>query len=480
MNNERSQKISSGSLSYFPRYFTSRSIVAYFLILIACSLVFIGNILPFIWILWGAIPVYAFFHFSNNLSRRWADISDANFSKKIFIWALVIRVACVVVLYYFFQSMTGDPFEFAAADSKGYWAEAIWLTDLFHDGRLSHYFQSYVTGYSDIGFPLYLFAVRLLLGGAIIIPRLLNALLGAWMCVLIYKMAKRNFGVGAARIAALLAMLLPNFIYYAGLHLKETLMVFLVVAFLERTDYLFRTTMKFSLNFFLVVALGSSLFLFRTVLAVSAWFAFFSVMLLSEKRKSAFFNRLLIGIWLVFIVLLVFPERVARELEQYAELSKTSQEKQMVHFSEREGGNKLAKYGKAWMFLPSIIIAPMPTLVDTYQENVMMTNGLMFTKNIYAFFIIICLILIYKHKLWRKYILIISFLLSYLFILSYSGFALSERLHLPALPALLMLTGYGISKMNNKYSKFFVIYLVLIGIVIVGWNWFKLTGRALF
>ena len=86
-------------------------------------------------------------------------------------------------------------------------------------------------GISDRGFPIYLSLVYYLLGDSVIIPRLINAVLGAMTVVFTYNLARRNYGENVARIAAIMAMLMPNLIYYCGVHLKETLMVFIVVAF---------------------------------------------------------------------------------------------------------------------------------------------------------------------------------------------------------------------------------------------------------
>ena len=107
-----------------------------------------------------------------------------------------------------------------------------------------------------------------------------------------------------------------------------------------------------------------------------------------------------------------------------------------------------------------------------------MISGAIYTRNIYAFFVIAALIFMYKRKLLRKHALIITPLIFYLLILGSSGFALSERFHMPAIPFLVILSSYGITQMNRKNTKYFVPYLIFISIVIIGWNWFKLAGRG--
>ena len=126
-----------------------------------------------------------------------------------------------------------------------------------------------------------------------------------------------------------------------------------------------------------------------------------------------------------------------------------------------------------------MLFAPFPTLVNTQQENLMMLSGAFYTRNVYVFFVLIALIMMYRRRMLRNHVLIISFLLSYMAVLASSGFALSGRFHLPAIPFLLVFAGYGITQMNNKNIKYYVPYLIVISLVIIGWNWFKLAGRGM-
>jgi hypothetical protein len=126
-----------------------------------------------------------------------------------------------------------------------------------------------------------------------------------------------------------------------------------------------------------------------------------------------------------------------------------------------------------------MLIAPFPTLVNVEtQQNQMMLNGGFVVKNIIGFFILLALILLIKTKEFKKHILILAFLLIYLGILALSKFAISERFHMPIYPILLILTAFGISKINKKSAKYYVPYLFLVGAIIIGWNYFKLAGRG--
>lgn len=474
--------ISSSSLvTYFPRFFTQKSINAFLAVSILIFGLFIERAIPFKWFLFDMVEVLVFFKLSSSLSIKWEGISTALFSKKLFYTALTIRLIWVTFSYCFYLLMTGQPFEFEAADSIGYYGEAKWLTALFEDNKFEVYTAYIGKNYSDMGYPSYLALFQYFFGESIIFPRILKAVLGSFTCLHIYKISQNNFGESTGRIAGIMTMLVPNLIYYCGIHVKEIEMVFLTVAFIYMADKIIRSRKVKLYDILWLFILGGSLFLFRTVLAVSmigsvAVGAFFT-----STQVSTFTRR----IGLIFFIIaggyLILITPLSENINKYIEISDISQKRQMKSYATRGNGesNKLARYGSQSIFLPFMLTAPFPTLVNIPdQQNAMMLGGAIFTRNVYAFFIFIALFTLYRKKKLREHILLLSAIFSYIFVLSSSGFALSERFHLPLIPFLLMLAAYGISQMNNKNKKYFVPYLILISVVVIGWNWFKIAGRS--
>jgi hypothetical protein len=467
-------------MTYLSKYFTSKAIAAYFIVLTICSLLFMDHMLPLLWIVFGMADVLFFFYFSNRISLRWTKYSPVMFRKKLFKTAFIIRIIYVIAIYFFFKKMTGIPFEFEAGDSQGYHVEGAMVADWIMAGNFGKYFTEYRKGVSDMGYPLWLSVIYLFSFKSIIVARIVNALVGAWTCVLIYNIARRNFGEEAARISAVFAMLLPTFIYFCGLHTKETVMVFILVAFIERSDNLVRMRSLKFWNVLLIIFLGVALFFFRTVLAVAAWFSLFSALLFSSSRVIGPGRRAIYATWFIVATLIVFSGRILTEVEGYSNTSGSNQEQKISLISTREGANKLAKYGRTAVFAPVMLMAPFPTLVNVAtQQNAMMTNGALFTRNIFVFFVIMALFLLFKQKLLTQHVQVIVMLLSYLVILAASGYALSPRFHMPALPFLVILAGYGVTKVNRQYLKYYLPYLVLIVMIIIFWNWFKLAGRGM-
>lgn len=466
-------------LAYIPKYFTQKGILAFCIVIVTCLMLFINQTLPLEWILFGVGEVLLFFVFSNRFTKRWASLSPAAYLKNLLWISIGIRLVWVLFSYVYFTLMTGQPFEFETGDAIGYHGEAIWLSGLLEDGKFDIYKTYIGSNYSDMGYPFYLGLLYYVLGDGILFPRLIKALLGAFTCVLVYKLGRNNFGESTGRMAGIFTMLLPNMIYYCGLHVKETEMVFVTVAFVYAADTLLRSK-YFDFKILLLTALlGAALFFFRTVLAVSALGSLGVAVLFVSRRISNLNKKIVLSICMIMAGTLIFLGPFNEIIMGYIRTGDQNLASQMDNFASREGGNALAKYGSRGIFLPFMLITPFPTLVNTNQPNAMMLSGAVFTRNVYAFFVFMGLVVLVRKQLWRQHVLLLSVLFSYLFILASSGFALSERFHMPIVPFLLILAAFGVSQMNVKNKKYFVPYLFLISVVIIGWNWFKMTGRGL-
>lgn len=406
-------------------------------------------------------------------------IPETSYRRKLFWNAWAIRVIYIVFSYLFYQYMTGIPFEFGAGDSLNYHESGKQLVSL---GLIKGPENILANGFSDSGFVIFLIYIYSIFGPSVLISRMIIALLSSWSCIVIYRLARRHFGEATGRIAGILMMLLPNLIYYCGLHLKETLMVFLCIAFIERADYVIRFNSFRFWPVIMVALLALSLFFFRTVLGAVAIFALLSAFLLSPQQISSLKMRFLVAIWLLLLGGLFYSGTISKEVTSTWEEKESQQEKSMAFRANRSGGNSLATYGSAAIFTPAMLFVPFPTLTHTGQDsnqNLLLMNGSFYTRNVYVFFVILALIAMVRLKSIRKHILILSFTGGYLLVLANSGFALSERFHLPTLPFLIVLASFGITRLNNRNMKFYIPYLVLIVFIIIGWNWFKLAGRGL-
>jgi len=467
-------------LTYFPKYFTSKAITLYLIVLVFCNLIFFKNALSMMWWVFGLVEVIGFFYFANQFTRQWGKFSTKKFGKQLFKTALVIRLVWMVFSYFFYTYMTGQPFEFDAGDALGYHESAMWVSSCISGDGLKPFFDSLDGRFSDMGYSLYLGWQYWFTGNSIFIARLLKVLYGAYTCVLIYKLTVRNFGEETGRMAAIFCMLMPNLILYSGLHTKEVEMVLLTVAFMERSDWMFRNK---NFNFAEIappILLAGSLFFFRTVLGATAIFALFTTLLFTSTKVLGMGKRMILIVWVLITVGYFVGSRLSTEVEQVWKAREENQATSMEWRSVRENGNKYAKYATGAVFAPIIFIIPFPTIVDTPgQENQKIINGGNYVKNILAFFVIFGMIWIVKEGKWREYITMGAFTIGYLLVISMSAFAQSERFHQPALPFLMVFAAFGISKVTNTQKKYFTWYMAFVFIAIVAWSWFKLAGRGM-
>jgi Dolichyl-phosphate-mannose-protein mannosyltransferase len=465
------------------KFLADNSIGLYVGALLFSNLIFFNHILDWKWWLFGLVEVISFFYFSNELNRTWAKFKEKRFLKKLFVMALIIRLSWMIFSYFFYISMTGSPFEFESADAKGYHGEAIMVSTLLHEGDFHTYFdiKAHQRGgaqISDMGYPVYLGFQYYLTDDSILIARIIKSLLSAVSCLLLYKLAKRNFGENVGRQTAIFCMMMPNLILYTGTHMKEVEMVFLIIWFMERADFMLRNK---NFNFIEIappIALIICMFFFRTVLGITAVFALFTAVILTPNKIIKAGKKTIIFIWLIGVVAFFIGGSISSQIEDLMAQSSTNQENSMNWRAGMVNGNKFAKYMTGAVFAPMIFVIPFPTVVGTSgQENQQLINGGNYVKNILAFFLLIAVVYVFKEHKWREYLLIGTFVVAYLAILAKSAFAQSERFHQPVVPFEIMMACYGLSVITKKQKKYFNWWIVLIFIAIVGWSWFKLAGR---
>jgi 4-amino-4-deoxy-L-arabinose transferase-like glycosyltransferase len=460
-----------------PKNIANRSTVIFFIILGLISIVAHPFALPIIWVIFGSVTVLYFFTYLKKPIPWITNFSASKFTKNLFITALAFRVAWVVFSYFFYMHANGNPFEFESADAMGYHKEALWMLDVLKEGKWNTFQDYYSTRYTDMGYPVYLIIIYSIFGKSIFICRLIKAFLGAATVVLVYMLAKRNFGEKVARLSGFIALLYPNLVYYTGLHVKETEMVFLFMAFTERADFLLRQK-KLNIGLIaLTLLLGVALYFFRAVLAYSALASVILTLIFSRKEVFRMKKSLLVIMGIVLVLIFLYGSEYLSEALEYWSNRFSNQETSLLH---RARTNALARYGSAFIFAPFVLIAPFPTLVHIEtQQNHMLLGGAFYIKNVLAYFVILAFYHLYKNKTWKSHVLLITIMISYIAILTMSKFALVERFHLPVLPFHIMFTAYGLSKLSNRNYKSFSYYSLGLALIIIGWNWIKLAGRGL-
>jgi 4-amino-4-deoxy-L-arabinose transferase-like glycosyltransferase len=466
-------------VTYFPKQISSRAIVTYLLSLVVISLFYYDYAMRFGFMVLGVTSVICFFSLTSVWSKGNRVIHEKVFIRNLFVIAFLLRILWVIGSYYYFISATGIPFEYDAADAVGYHEEAKWLNEEGWGKVWEYYFGSRSSGISDVGYPLYLTALYSIFGPVIIIPRIIKAFISAYTCILVYRISERSFGEETGRMAGIMMALMPNLIIYCGYHLKETEMLFLEVAFMERLDYLLRSKKASFWAIFLPTIIAGSLFFFRTILGLAAIFTFATAVLLSNTptMKKGWKRTALIG-WGVFALAIISGGTAMTEIEAIWEEKEDNASLKRLEQTQR--GNQWAQYATGAVMAPMAFVLPYATMVDVNQQyNQQTKHGGNYVRNFMGFFAILAIYEAFRRKQWRGFVLIGAFVISYLGVVSLSGFSNSERFLLPGLPCLVMMWAYGVSALREKTYRLLTPWCVLVFLMEFGWAFFKLGNRGL-
>lgn len=448
--------------------------------LLVVTLCFRTYALKALWLAWGIGTVSFFFGLSYWCYRQWCKNDPKLFCHKVFWWAFGIRVVYVGFCMFYYYYQTGMSLEYGAADSLHYHRMASYLADLARQGHFKevlYVLNGNTIGFSDQGYVLYLTTLYTCFGKNILGPRLLKALMSAYMCVLIYKLASRNLGERTARLAAVMAVFLPHFIHYTGTYMKETEMVFLATLALERMDYLIHSKRYNFWNILIPCVLTALTLGFRTIVAMVLFASFILYVVFCDKALLSRKARIIIvgatcvlalGLCLTPIGWEMYVMLRIHFLTSYS----TAEKYQALNLG-------FAKYATGKYMAPGFLTLPLTNLVEVANPNQKMMNGTYFVKNYLAFFALWSIVVALRERQWRKLSLVGSYTLIYAFIIAFTFAFNSERYHFPVMPGLLIMAAYTMQRFRRKDFKFYYAYCVLLLVAIVAWNYIKLAGRGL-
>jgi hypothetical protein len=452
--------------------------MAYAITLAIASAMFMKHALPLKFVLFGFVAVVVFFTYVSQLTMKWEHYPEHVFPRKVFTVAFFLRLIYVVFVYNFYLSETGAPFAYHAGDEMLYHYQAIiWHDDGFEEFRDS--MHTYLE-LSDSGYCWWLALLYQLFGTHVLIGRVVKCVIDAFTCVLLYNLGKRNFGIAAGRITALMYMLIPNAWFYCGVSLKEIEMGFLVVLFAERADSALHSPKLRIQDFIIPLMAAGAMLTFRTAMAAVMAAALGAALVLGSQKQLQLWQKIvLISVFFVWLLSTIGVEL----LQESAELWQGRNENQTIGYQvrgEMDNGNTFAKYATASVFAPLIFTIPFSTMVEVFQqENQMMMNGANFIKNILSGFTIFALFLVLIKGNWRRHVLPIALMCGYLVVLVFSNFAHSERFHFPVLALELLFAAYGVTQVTNKHKRWYIIWVVGICVANITWAWIKLAGRGM-
>lgn len=475
-----------------PSWFASYALGTYVIALLGVNLINSSYAMEWYFWLFGIVWVGGFFLLSVKYSRDWSVMHIRKrkvIEKKIFLTGLLIRVVYAIFIYAFYSNMTGLPHEYAAADSISYIETATDFSAFIDYGIFGSEMSKYLqTSFSDAGYPLLILPlIRWFGADAVFMILIINALIGAYTAVVVYRLVDRCMDETTARIAAIFCMLHPTLICYVGMTLKEVFMTFITLLFVDLAERMLRERKYTFATIAPMVLVGLSLFLFRTVLGIIAFMALFFALVMMDSKIVSFGKKFALGTLIAGILLMSASENIKYEIEQITntnvrELQEISMTKRYGEEKDNKGtGNRFAKYAGAAVFAPLIFTIPFPTMVKAIegQEDMRLIHGGNWMRNVMSGFVILAMFILLLSGDWRKYALPLAIMLGYLLMLAFTPFAHSLRFHIPVMPFEMMFAAYAITNMRKKHKNWYLIWCLVMVVACFAWNWFKLAGRGL-
>ena len=452
----------------------------YILTLAVVSLAFRDFALQAKWIFWGVGEVLFFFVLTNVFYPRWKNNDEKLFLRKVFFVALAIRALYAFLICYYYYYETGIAFGYGAADSFDYHSKAVYLSHCLRNGE-SHlvfpFLYRYTMGFSDQGYTLWLTFLYTVFGPNLLTARLLKALMSAYLCVLVYKLASRTISERVGRLSAVMCVFMPIFVQLCGLYIKEMELIFLSIFALERMDYLIRSKKHTAWNILSPILLTALAFGFRTVTGMCLIFAFIVFIVLSpndlvgKKGKIA----TLVATVVLFFVFLFSP--VGYEMRYIFRLNFDGMNYRAKEYKEE--GLKHAELASNLVLAPGAFVLPLAPMVEETPDHNKMIHGSTYVKNFLGFFAMLAILIAIRQKKWRDFSLIGAYELSYLAIIMLTFTANSERYHQPAIPIIIIMAAYAMTRLRRKDMRLFYVYCGLLFVALLAWNWLKLSARGL-
>lgn len=475
--------------TWIPKWFQKWSIAVAFIIIVVAAVLFRNNLMaPYLYLMY-AIEILGFFVGTVSLSRKWATMTPTMFVKSVAKYALFLRIVWVTIDLFYYRSVNGgDEFYYQQGDVQWYVSEALQSAQDAYNGQFNAFsrIRGYGVGVDDLGYIMYLTVVYVLTGcmSLAYIPMLLNAVLGTFTCILIYRVAQRHFGETVSRWTALFCMLNPSMIWWCGSLMKETVMVFLTVWFADLMDQvIFGRKFTFK-TLWPAVAVGMYLLTYRAALAVVCFLAFFAAVVFASNRIVSTGKKIIAGFIVLLVLIAGFGDTLMEQTQSmYDSVTIGGQQTNMEWRTTREHGNQFAKYASATVFAPLIFTIPFPTLSYTHDGQIvlMQVAGGNVVKNITSFFVIFVLLMMLFSGDWRSHVFPAALMCGYLLVMVMSSYAQSGRFHMPIIPFEMMFAAYGVywARTKVKYREWFGYALFIEFVACIGWQYFKLKGQGL-
>jgi len=468
----------------WPNIYTQKALGVILIILVLLNGVFIKYQTPLVLLITLLGLTIFFFVMLNKYTFFWRNLDKSSFYRHLFIHSLFYRLICIGIvswLTYIYQPES-LPLEMYAADAWKYFASGSELTNNIFNGQFIFLLSKFWYSSADWGYPFFIGIVNTIFGNSVLITKIINAILGSFSVVLLAKIARLLYSYNHARFTGIIAMLMPSLVWYSAKYLKETLMIFIIILVFYAAIKMVRIG-RFNLFELLLILCGtSSLFYFRTSLAVIVILAltvYFVLNSLSQNRGQT--TAFIVGISFIIgiIVLSTYFGQVREVTHQYAQLDEAAKIRITTKL-DLAGGVNLKSSVAIPLVMINTLVAPYPSFlnIDSRQISVISHSQNEITRIFIYYFGFLGFFLLLKSD-YKKSSLILSFSLGYLLMMALTGAAMFARFQLPAVPFIIIMISVGFIDSPQKWFTRWSGYIVVMGIAIIMWHLFKLYIRGM-
>lgn len=458
--------------------------VFFVIILIFFFYVFFGSyMMPPLILLFGLTITFFFFTGLRFYSLKWSHGTLKSFYKKLFWHSFFYRLIFVGIMYLltYFLDPNSYPFEINAADSWTYHLAGIRISESIPQGDFTGGALYYFKGRADLGFPIYIGVLYYLFGPYTVVTRIFNAIWGSLTVVYISKISHSIFGESQGRLAGIIAMLMPPFLWFGGMHLKETVMIFLIVSVFYHVTNIVKNG-KFSFRGIAITIIFSFLlFYFRTFLAMLVIVCILLYFLLNLTKRNVNKGILFVS-FLIFIVIVRNLINVYGFRQDINPILAESTARFETELADTAKERKIS-YNRAFVapfIMVGAIVTPFPSFLDFEERQLAIYTQFQneLVRNIMYFFAFLGIYFSLR-KRFRTSLLITTFSLGYILILTLSAVSFQSRFQLLSLPFMIMFMAEGFTTSKKPLVGKWIVYMCLIFIAIFAWNYFKLSIRNL-
>ena len=432
--------------------------------------------MPISWVLLSCLIVAFFFIGSFVFFKNTQYLGAKQYVRKLVVFNFIIKLIFMTVNYFYYKSIYGIAI-LGSSDHLEYYRGALELSEYFRN--LDFSLNSIISfPLSDRGAYIYYAVIYAIFGDRIFIASFINVIFAIHTIVLFYKTIRIINSEHIARLSAIIISLIPILNYYVGNHLKETFFLWLIILGTYQLIYIFEKNKFILYRFIITLIVVFSLFLFRTVVALS-FIGSIGIYIIAVRDIKLTYKIAAIIITTFSILIYSTISSINDETDKYyVKYNGQPNNSPAYKLKKKRGRTSVVN---EFMGLPYqavlAVIGPLPTIIDKSKtKNYGETIGLRekvpdaIIKAFLSFFFLLGLV---KLKNITSNYFFSAFVFSNLFVVSISGHALMYRFLIPVMPFFIYFSVLGLVS-KNKLKKFYYLYMFVIIIIYYVFNETKL------